>query len=55
MNIVIIGLGEVGRHLLSVLDKEGHETALEVDVIRFDEEFPDSIFTKRNLTRRDSR
>ncbi|MGB8331378.1 MAG: Trk system potassium transporter TrkA [Polyangiales bacterium] len=25
MNIVIIGLGEVGRHLLSVLDKEGHD------------------------------
>jgi hypothetical protein len=37
------------------LDKEGHETAFEVDVIRFDEEYPDSIFTKRNLTRRDSR
>ena len=25
MNIVVIGLGEVGRHLLSVLDKEGHD------------------------------
>jgi len=25
MNIVIIGLGEVGRHLLSVLDQEGHD------------------------------
>ena len=25
MNIVIIGLGEVGKHLLSVLDKEGHD------------------------------
>jgi trk system potassium uptake protein TrkA len=25
MNIVIIGLGEVGRHLLGVLDKEGHD------------------------------
>jgi hypothetical protein len=37
------------------LDKQGHETAFEVDVIRFDEEYPDSIFTKRNLTRRDSR
>jgi hypothetical protein len=36
------------------LDKEGHETAFEVDVVRFDEDFPDSIFTKRNLTRRDS-
>ncbi len=36
------------------LDKEGHETAFEVDVVRFDEEYPDSIFTKRNLTRRDA-
>ncbi|RLB48918.1 MAG: hypothetical protein DRH23_07670, partial [Deltaproteobacteria bacterium] len=25
MNIIVIGLGEVGRHLLSVLDKEGHD------------------------------
>ncbi|MGB5695458.1 MAG: Trk system potassium transporter TrkA [Polyangiales bacterium] len=25
MNIVVIGMGEVGRHLLSVLDKEGHD------------------------------
>jgi trk system potassium uptake protein TrkA len=25
MNIVVIGLGEVGRHLLGVLDKEGHD------------------------------
>ncbi|MEZ4288971.1 MAG: Trk system potassium transporter TrkA, partial [Polyangiales bacterium] len=25
MYIVVIGLGEVGRHLLSVLDKEGHD------------------------------
>ena len=25
MRIVVIGLGEVGRHLLSVLDKEGHD------------------------------
>ena len=25
MNIAVIGLGEVGRHLLGVLDKEGHD------------------------------
>ena len=25
MNIVVIGMGEVGRHSLSVLDKEGHD------------------------------
>ena len=25
MYIVVIGLGEVGRHLLSVLDHEGHD------------------------------
>lgn len=25
MHIVVIGLGEVGRHLLSVLDREGHD------------------------------
>jgi outer membrane lipoprotein-sorting protein len=37
------------------LDKEGHETAVEIRVIRFDEEYPDSLFTKRNLTRREAR
>ena len=30
MNIVIIGLGEVGRHLLSVLDKEGHDIVADI-------------------------
>ena len=25
MHIVVIGLGEVGRHLLRVFDKEGHD------------------------------
>ncbi len=32
------------------LDKEGHETAIEIHEIRFDEEFEDTIFTKRHLT-----
>lgn len=35
------------------LDKEGHETAVEIQEIRFDEEFEESIFTKRNLTTKD--
>jgi hypothetical protein len=43
------------RWSMTPLDKEGHETAVEIDVIRFDEEYPDSLFTKRNLTRRDPR
>jgi outer membrane lipoprotein-sorting protein len=32
-------------------DKPGHETAIEVNEIRFDEKFPDEVFTHRNLTR----
>ena len=32
MYIVIIGLGEVGRHLLEVLEGEGHEiVAIDLD------------------------
>lgn len=31
------------------LDKAGHETRIDVSEIRFDEDFPDAIFTKRNL------
>ena len=33
------------------LDKPGHETAIEVNQIRFDEKFDDEVFTQRNLTR----
>jgi outer membrane lipoprotein-sorting protein len=47
-----------GRHFphrwsLLPLDKEGHETRLEIQEIRFDEIFDDAIFTTRNLKRRD--
>jgi outer membrane lipoprotein-sorting protein len=35
------------------LDKPGHETAIEVNAVRFDETFDDEIFTQRNLTRRE--
>ena len=35
------------------LDKEGHETRIQVHAVRFDEVFDDTIFTKRNLTRRE--
>jgi hypothetical protein len=35
------------------LDKPGHETAIEVNEVRFDEKFDDEIFTQRNLTRRE--
>lgn len=35
---------------MTPLDKEGHETAVEIREIRFDEEFEDRIFTKRHLT-----
>jgi outer membrane lipoprotein-sorting protein len=33
------------------LDKEGHETRIEVHEVRFDEELDDDLFTKRHLTR----
>jgi hypothetical protein len=35
------------------LDKEGHETLIEIEEIRFDEDFDEGIFNKRNLTRKD--
>jgi len=35
------------------LDKAGHETAIDVNEIRFDEKFADEIFTQRNLTRKE--
>jgi outer membrane lipoprotein-sorting protein len=41
------------RWSLVPLDKEGHETLVEIEEIRVDEQFDDAIFTKRNLTRRD--
>jgi outer membrane lipoprotein-sorting protein len=34
------------------LDKEGHETRIQVDEIEFDVQIPDEVFTKHNLTRR---
>jgi outer membrane lipoprotein-sorting protein len=58
----IIRLGDIRRvqeryfpHLWSMtpLHKEGHETKIEIETIRFDEAFDDSIFTTRNLKRRD--
>ena len=36
---------------MTPLDKEGHETAIEIHAVRFDEDFDNAIFTKRNLTR----
>ncbi|MCP3987196.1 MAG: outer membrane lipoprotein-sorting protein [bacterium] len=33
------------------LEKKGHETAIEIHEIRFNEEFADAIFTKRHLTK----
>ncbi len=41
------------RWSLVPLDKEGHETVIDVSEIRFDEAFDDTIFTKRNLRGRD--
>jgi outer membrane lipoprotein-sorting protein len=46
-----------GRHYprfwtMQPLDKQGHETRIRVREVRFDEPIPDSVFTKRNLTRR---
>ncbi len=43
------------RWAMQPLDKEGHETAVEIHEIRFDEEFEASIFTKRHLTTPDRR
>ena len=33
------------------LDKQGHETVIEIEEILFDPEIPESVFTKRNLER----
>jgi Outer membrane lipoprotein-sorting protein len=41
------------RWTMVPLDKQGHETAIEVNSVRFDEKFDDEIFTQRNLTRRE--
>jgi outer membrane lipoprotein-sorting protein len=35
------------------LDKDGHETSVIVSEIRFDEDFGDELFTKRNLRQRE--
>jgi outer membrane lipoprotein-sorting protein len=37
---------------MTPLDKEGHETRIRVNEIRFDADIEDSVFTKRNLTKR---
>jgi outer membrane lipoprotein-sorting protein len=39
------------RWVLTPLDKEGHETRIEVREIRFDAEIEDDVFTTRNLKR----
>lgn len=44
MHIVIVGLGEVGRHLLRVLEREGHEIVAidaQAEAVRFVEEHHD--------------
>jgi outer membrane lipoprotein-sorting protein len=38
------------RWSLVPLDKEGHETLIEIEEIRFDQEFDERIFSKRHLT-----
>ncbi len=35
------------------LDKEGHQTRIELEEIRFDQSFDEELFTTRELTRRD--
>jgi outer membrane lipoprotein-sorting protein len=37
---------------MTPLDKEGHETRIHIKEIRFDADIEDSVFTKRNLTKR---
>lgn len=37
--------------VMTPLDKEGHETRIEIRTFDFDAEFDDALFTKRNLTR----
>jgi hypothetical protein len=41
------------RWSMTPLDKEGHRTTLQIDEIRFDQHFDESIFTTRNLKRTD--
>jgi outer membrane lipoprotein-sorting protein len=41
------------RWVMVPLDKEGHETRLEYQSLRFDEPIDPVVFTKRNLARRD--
>ncbi len=41
------------RWSMTPLDKQGHETRLEIEEIRFDQTFDESIFTTRQLKRRD--
>ena len=56
MEFAEIGLVD-GRHYprswrMVPLDKEGHETRIEVREVRFDVELDEALFTKRALTRR---
>ncbi len=39
--------------VMNPLEKEGHETRIRIDAVRFDENFDESIFTTRNLKKRD--
>jgi len=41
------------RWSIKPLDKQGHETIIEISKVRFDQHFDDSIFTKRHLIRGD--
>jgi outer membrane lipoprotein-sorting protein len=46
-----------GRHyprewVMTPLDKQGHETRIRVDEIHFEAKIEDSVFTKRNLTKK---
>jgi outer membrane lipoprotein-sorting protein len=41
------------RWTMTPLDKPGHETAIEVREVRFDEKLDDEVFTHRNLTHRE--
>jgi outer membrane lipoprotein-sorting protein len=38
--------------VMNPLEKEGHETRIRIDAIRFDQIFDDAIFTTRNLKKR---
>ena len=47
-----------GRHVphlwrMTPLEKEGHETRIRIQEIRFDERFDETLFTTRNLKRRE--